>query len=57
MTEILERIQDIAQRYNKLGVVKNGTLASISAAVEARNSPEARLMTRDHTKDLQNPDR
>lgn len=43
MTERLQRIQNMAQRYNKLGVVKDKTLASVNAAVKARNIPEVRL--------------
>jgi len=52
MTERLERIQGMAQRYNKLGVVKDETVASINAAIEARNIPEVRLMTSDQIKEV-----
>lgn len=37
MTERLKRIQGMADRYNKPGVVKDGTVAEIDAAVAARN--------------------
>jgi len=43
MTERLKRIQDMAQRYNKLGVVKEETLAAVNAAVKARDIPGVRL--------------
>ena len=41
MTERLKRIQSMAQRYNKSGVVKNETVASIDAAVYTRLKPES----------------
>lgn len=49
---LLKRIQGMAQGYNKPGVVKDETLASINAAVEARNIPEVRLMTSDQIKEV-----
>lgn len=45
MTERLKRIQSMAERYNKLGVVKDDTLTAINAAVAARNIPAIRVMT------------
>lgn len=42
MTERLKRIQGMAERYNKLGVVKDETVAAIDAAVAARNIPAIR---------------
>jgi putative transcriptional regulator len=45
MSERLKRIQGMAQRYNKLGVVKDETVAAINAAVDARSIPEVRTMT------------
>ncbi|ROP56287.1 hypothetical protein EDF81_3839 [Enterobacter sp. BIGb0383] len=41
MTERLKRIQCMAQRYNKSGVVKDETVASIEAAVYARQNQES----------------
>lgn len=52
MTERLKRIQGMAQRYNKLGVVKDETVASIDAAVHARNIPEVREMTGGEIKEV-----
>lgn len=52
MTERLKRIQGMAQRYNKLGVVKDETVASIDAAVHARNIPEVRAMTGGEIKEV-----
>jgi len=43
MPERLKRIQKMAQRYNKLGVVKEVSLAAVNAAVKARNIPGVRL--------------
>ncbi|EBR5511339.1 helix-turn-helix domain-containing protein [Salmonella enterica] len=45
MTERLKRIQSMAKRYNTLGVVKDETIASIDAAVAARDIPAVRTMT------------
>ncbi|EAA7440501.1 transcriptional regulator [Salmonella enterica subsp. enterica] len=45
MTERLKRIQSMAKRYNILGVVKDETVASIDAAVAARDIPAVRTMT------------
>ncbi|MGL4429644.1 MAG: helix-turn-helix domain-containing protein [Enterobacterales bacterium] len=45
MTERLKRIQGMAQRYNKLGVVKDETVASIDAAIHARDIPAVREMS------------
>ncbi|EBP2222820.1 transcriptional regulator, partial [Salmonella enterica] len=45
MTERLKRIQSMAKRYNTLGVVKDETVASIDAAVAARDIPAVRTMT------------
>ncbi|ENZ0463711.1 TPA: hypothetical protein ACH3IE_004286 [Salmonella enterica subsp. enterica serovar Paratyphi B] len=42
MTERLKRIQGMAERYNKLGVVKNETVGAIDAAVAARTIPPVR---------------
>ena len=52
MTERLKRIQGMAQRYNKLGVVKDETVASIDAAVAARNIPAVREMTGGEIKEV-----
>ena len=41
MTERLKRIQGMAQRYNKSGVVKDETVASIEAAIYARHKLES----------------
>ncbi|WP_312454120.1 helix-turn-helix domain-containing protein [Pseudescherichia sp.] len=45
MSDHLKRIQSIADRYNKLGVVTDETMTAINAAVEARNIPQVRTMT------------
>lgn len=45
MTERLKHIQSMAKRYNALGVVKDKTVASIDAAVAARDIPAVRTMT------------
>ncbi|MES4615525.1 helix-turn-helix domain-containing protein [Ewingella sp. AOP8-B2-18] len=45
MTQRLKRIQSMAERYNKLGVVKDDTVTAINAAVAARNIPAIRVMT------------
>lgn len=45
MTQRLKRIQSMAERYNKLGVVKDDTVIAINAAVAARNIPAIRVMT------------
>lgn len=45
MTERLKRLQSMAKRYNALGVVKDETVASIDAAVAARDIPAVRTMT------------
>ena len=45
MSDHLKRIQAMAKRYNKLGVVQDETVASINEAIEARNIPEVRPMT------------
>lgn len=45
MTERLKCIQGMAKRYNKLGVIKDETVATIDAAVAARNIPAIRVMT------------
>ncbi|WP_235424172.1 helix-turn-helix domain-containing protein [Citrobacter koseri] len=45
MTERLKRLQSMAKRYNTLGVVKDETVASIDAAVAARDIPAVRVMT------------
>ncbi|HEY3987473.1 helix-turn-helix domain-containing protein [Cedecea sp.] len=45
MTERLKHIQSMAKRYNALGVVKDETVASIDAAVAARDIPAVRTMT------------
>ncbi|MDF1897232.1 MULTISPECIES: helix-turn-helix domain-containing protein [Rahnella] len=45
MTQRLKRIQSMAERYNKLGVVQDGTVNAINAAVAARNIPAIRVMT------------
>lgn len=45
MTERLKRIQGMARRYNTLGVVKDETVASVDAAVDARNIPAVREMS------------
>ena len=42
MTERLKRIQGMAGRYNKLGVVKDETVDAIDAAVATRNIPAIR---------------
>jgi len=52
MTERLKRIQGMAQRYNKLGVVKDETVASIDTAVNARKIPEVRAMTGKQIKEV-----
>ncbi len=52
MTERLKRIQSMAQRYNRLGVVKDETVSSINAGVEARIIPEIRLMAGDQIKEV-----
>lgn len=44
MTERLKRIHGMAQRYNKLGVVKDEILDAIETAVNARNIPAVREM-------------
>lgn len=41
MTERLQRIKGMAERYNKSGVVKDETVASINAAIYARQKPES----------------
>ncbi|NMP29312.1 helix-turn-helix domain-containing protein [Rahnella sp. SAP-1] len=45
MSERLKRIQGMAQRYNKLGVVDDETVFAIDAAVDARSIPKVRPMT------------
>jgi len=45
MSDRLKRIQGMAQRYNKLGIVKDETVAAINAAVYARSIPKVRAMT------------
>ncbi|EJL92439.1 transcriptional regulator, XRE family protein [Pantoea sp. RIT-PI-b] len=45
MTDRLKKIQNMAQRYNQLGAVKDETLAEINAAIEARNIPPVRTMS------------
>jgi putative transcriptional regulator len=45
MSDRLKRIQGMAQRYNKLGVVKDETVAAINAAVDVRSIPKVRAMT------------
>ena len=52
MTERLKRIQGMAQRYNKLGVVKDETVAGINAAVDARSIPKVRPMTGQQIKEV-----
>lgn len=52
MTERLKRIQGMAKRYNKLGVVKDETVAAINAAVAARNIPAIRVMTGSQIKEV-----
>ncbi len=52
MSERLKRIQGMAQRYNKLGVVKNETLSAINDSVAARNIPEVRAMTAEQIKSV-----
>lgn len=52
MSERLKRIQGMAKRYNKLGVVKDETVASIDAAVIARNIPAVRDMTGGQIKEV-----
>lgn len=44
MTERLKRLQSMAKRYHTLGVVKDETVASIDAAVAARDIPAVRVM-------------
>jgi putative transcriptional regulator len=36
MSDRLKRIQSMAQRYNKLGVIKDETVAAIDTAVDVR---------------------
>lgn len=50
MSDRLKRIQDMAQRYNQLGVVKDETVTAIEAAVNARNIPAVRPMTGEQIK-------
>lgn len=45
MSDRLKKIQSMAQRYNKLGAVKDETVAEINAAIEARNIPPVRTMS------------
>lgn len=45
MGDRLKRIQSMAQRYNSLGVISDEAVASINAAVEARDIPAVRPMT------------
>ncbi|WJV67659.1 helix-turn-helix domain-containing protein [Pectobacteriaceae bacterium CE70] len=52
MSDRLKRIQGMAQRYNKLGVVKDETVAAINAAVDARNIPQVRAMTGKQIKEV-----
>ncbi|WJV63289.1 helix-turn-helix domain-containing protein [Pectobacteriaceae bacterium C52] len=52
MSDRLKRIQGMAQRYNKLGVVKDETVAAINAAVDARNIPKVRAMTGKQIKEV-----
>jgi putative transcriptional regulator len=52
MSDRLERIQGMAERYNKLGVVKDETVAAINAAVDARNIPKVRPMTGSQIKEV-----
>jgi len=52
MTESLKRIQGMTQRYYKLGVVKDETVASIDAAFYARHKPEVREMTSSNSMDM-----
>jgi putative transcriptional regulator len=52
MTERLKRLQGMAKRYNELGVVKDETVASIDAAVAARDIPAVRTMTGTQIKEV-----
>lgn len=52
MGDRLERIQGMAERYNKLGVVKDETVAAIHAAVDARKIPKVRPMTGSQIKEV-----
>ena len=52
MTERVKCIQGMAARYNKLGVVKDETIAAIDAAVAARTIPAVRAMTGSQIKEL-----
>nr|WP_318381444.1 helix-turn-helix domain-containing protein [uncultured Enterobacter sp.] len=52
MTERLKRIQNMARRYNTLGVVTEETVAAIDAAVCARRIPEVRAMTGGQIKEV-----
>lgn len=52
LTERLKRIQGMAERYNKLGVVKDETVAAIDAAVAARTIPAVRTMTGSQIKEV-----
>ncbi|MBL9535240.1 helix-turn-helix domain-containing protein [Klebsiella pneumoniae] len=52
MTERLKRIQGMAARYNKFGVVKDETVAAIDAAVAARTIPAVRAMTGSQIKEV-----
>lgn len=52
MTERLKRIQGMAERYNKLGVVKDETVAAIDAAVATRTIPAVRTMTGSQIKEV-----
>ena len=45
MSDRLKRIQGMAQRYNKVGVIKDETVAAVDAIVDARNIPQVRTMT------------
>jgi len=52
MTERLKRIHSMAERYNKLGVVKDETVAAINAEVAARCIPPIRPMTGSQIKEV-----
>lgn len=52
MSDRLKRIQGMAERYKKLGVVKDETVAAINAAVDVRNIPKVRPMTGSQIKEV-----
>jgi len=52
MSDRLKRIQGMAQRYNKLGIVKDETVAAINAAVYARSIPKVRAMTGEQIREV-----